>query len=128
MWSFRAVVSAFLMLWPFNIIPHVVVTPSYNNFCCYFTTVMNYTVHIWYAVYLLCDPQGVNDPQVKKHCLACTINMCYLKCRSYIHSVLYSINACIKHKVHGSIKSTLLLKLLTILLNFNLLGILMASD
>ena len=82
---------------------------------CNFATVMKCIVHTWYAVYLLCDPKGVND------CLACTINMCYLKYRCYIHSVLQSMNTYMKHKVRGSIKNTLLLKLLTILLNFNLL-------
>ena len=51
----------FPMLWPFNTIPHVVVTPNnkiillllYN---CNFASIMNCNVNIWYAGYLVFDP------------------------------------------------------------------------
>jgi hypothetical protein len=46
--------STFLMLWPFNIVLHVVVTQTIKLFCCYFqncnfATVMNYNINIWCA-------------------------------------------------------------------------------
>lgn len=53
--------SAFLILRPFNTVPHVVVTANrkiislllYN---CNFASVLNCNVNIWYAGHLICDP------------------------------------------------------------------------
>jgi len=66
-----------LMLWPFNTVLHVVVTPTVKSFSlplynCDFATVRHCNVDIWC---LICDPckkvlqpQGGFDPQVENQC------------------------------------------------------------
>ena len=60
------------MLQPFNTTPRVVVTPNHKiisllHHNCNFATVMNHIANIWYAWYLLFNPQGGHDPQVENH-------------------------------------------------------------
>lgn len=49
-----------LILWPFNTVPHVAVTPIIKLFYYYFInnfgTVINHIANIWYAGYRICDP------------------------------------------------------------------------
>ena len=52
------------MLRPFNRVSHVVVTPNYKIILwllhnCNVVTVINHNVNIWYAEYLIQDPQKV---------------------------------------------------------------------
>lgn len=52
--------STFLILIPFNTVPHVVVTPDCKILLllhnCNFATVMNHNANICYAGYLICKP------------------------------------------------------------------------
>ena len=72
--------STFLMLRPFNTVPHVVVTPNHNIISillhsCHFATVINRSVNVQYSGYLICDIlwivqslKGVVTPQVENYC------------------------------------------------------------
>jgi hypothetical protein len=56
--------STFLMLRPFNTVPHVVVTPSHKTISLLllnwnFATVMNHNINGWYTGYLIQNPKGV---------------------------------------------------------------------
>jgi hypothetical protein len=72
--------STFLILWPFNIVPPVVVIPKHNIISLLlhsynFATVINHNIKIWYTGYLIPDTierilqitRG-HDLQVKNHC------------------------------------------------------------
>ena len=62
--------STFLMLWPFDTVPHVVLTPNHKVVLllhgCNFASC---NVNIWYAGYLTCGPQRGRGPQVENCCL-----------------------------------------------------------
>jgi hypothetical protein len=60
----RAAFLAFLMLWPFNTVPHVVVTPNHDIIWlllhnCNFSTIMNHNINIWYVGYIIGNSKGV---------------------------------------------------------------------
>lgn len=60
------------MLWPFDIVPRVMVIPTLKLFhCCSncsFATVTNHNINTWYAECLICFPCGNCNSQVEKHC------------------------------------------------------------
>lgn len=65
--------STFRMLWSFNTVSHVVMTPNHKctslihcNFI--FDTAMSCSVNNWYPGYLLCSPQRSHNLQIEKHC------------------------------------------------------------
>lgn len=65
--------STFLMLQPSNTVSHVVVTTDYKFISlllhnCNFASVMNHNVNIWYAGYLISDPQSGHSPQIESCC------------------------------------------------------------
>jgi hypothetical protein len=68
--------ATFLMLQPFNRVPHVGLIPTVKLFhyyfiihCyCNFATIMNHNINIWYADYLICHPQRGRDLQVENCC------------------------------------------------------------
>ena len=60
-----------LMLWHFNIVPHVVVTHNHKITLlllhkCNFA-VVNYNVNIWYSGYLVCKNKSNCDPQIENY-------------------------------------------------------------
>jgi hypothetical protein len=67
--SWRKEALVFISTWYSSSCCHV---PSHNIISfwlhkCKFATVMNHTVNIWYAGYLICDPHRGHDLQVEKH-------------------------------------------------------------
>ena len=64
-------ISTLLMLRLLNIVLYVMVTPNHTLLLCNskFANTMNHTIDIWYAGYLICNPQSGWDPQVENHCL-----------------------------------------------------------
>jgi hypothetical protein len=61
--------STFLMLWPFNTVTQVVMTPMKKLFHYYALTIINSIIRIGYAGYLICDHQKGQSLQVEKYCL-----------------------------------------------------------
>ena len=60
------------MLWPFNTVPHVVVTPSHKIislllYNCNFATARNYHENIWCAGYPIGNSCEGQDLQVENH-------------------------------------------------------------
>lgn len=72
--------SIFLTPWPFNTIPHTVVTPNYKIILLLFhhnsfATIMNPNVNMWCIGCLVCDTQRDFKPQIENCCLLHPLNV-----------------------------------------------------